>query len=89
MVSLLNKFEIVGFGELHDDLYSINLENDTAYNSMYVSVGLKQCVVNEDSFMLWHLRLRHISIERIKQLVNDEVLSTLDFADFGTCVRFH
>ncbi|KAL6315625.1 hypothetical protein AAG906_003728 [Vitis piasezkii] len=33
------------------------------------------------------LRLRHISIDRIKRFVNDdEVLSTLDFIDFETCV---
>ena len=29
----------------------------------------------------------HISIERMKKLVNDRVLSTLDFADFETCVN--
>ena len=38
--------------------------------------------------MLWHRRLGHISIERIKKLVNDGVLSTLDFADFETCVNY-
>ena len=31
--------------------------------------------------MLWHRRLGHISIERMKKLVNEGVLSTLDFAD--------
>jgi hypothetical protein len=31
--------------------------------------------------MLWHKRLDHISIKRIKRLVNDKVLSTLDFID--------
>lgn len=36
--------------------------------------------------MLCHRRLGHISIERIKQLVNKGVLSTLDFVDFETCV---
>ena len=37
--------------------------------------------------MLWHRRLGQISIERMKKLVNDGVLSTLDFADFETCVN--
>ena len=37
--------------------------------------------------MLWNWRLRHISIEIMKKLVNDGVLSTLDFADFETCVN--
>ena len=36
--------------------------------------------------MLWHKRLGHISIERIKRLINDGVLETLDFTNFGTCV---
>ena len=54
---------------------------------MHVTAGLKRCVMNEESSMLWHQRLGHISIERIKKLVNDGVLSTLDFADFETCVN--
>eukprot|EP00253_Pinus_taeda_P031110 PITA_31110 len=40
----------------------------------------------EDSSKLWHRRLGHISIERIKRLVNEGVLNTLDFTDFDTCV---
>ena len=32
------------------------------------------------------LKLGYISIERTKRLVNEWVLSTLDFADFETCV---
>ncbi|KAL0421271.1 UNVERIFIED_CONTAM: Copia protein [Sesamum latifolium] len=42
--------------------------------------------MNEDSSVLWHRRLGHISIERIKKLVNHGVLNTLDFTDFDTCV---
>lgn len=38
--------------------------------------------------MLWHQRLENISIERIKQLVNDGVLNTLDFIDFETFVNW-
>jgi len=43
-------------------------------------------LVNENSALLWHRRLGHISIKRIKRLVTDGVLKTLDFTDFGTCV---
>ena len=53
---------------------------------MHVNVGIKRSLINENSFMLWHRRLGHISIERIKRLVKDGVLKTLDFIDFGTCV---
>ena len=80
------KFDCVGNGILSDDLYRIFLQNDNTYNSLYVQTGMKRCVVNEDSFTLWHRRLGHISIDKIKRLVNDGVLSTLDFTDFETCV---
>ncbi|EOY21907.1 Uncharacterized protein TCM_014078 [Theobroma cacao] len=51
-----------------------------------IMLVLKQCVMNENSSILWHRRLRHISIERIKRLVNDGVLNTLDFTNFDACV---
>ncbi|KAK2420702.1 putative mitochondrial protein [Trifolium repens] len=76
----------VGNGILSDGLYRINLQNETIYSSMHVKTGIKRCNINENSSMLWHRRLGHISIERIKRLVKDGVLNTLDFADFETCV---
>ncbi|XP_020590476.1 uncharacterized protein LOC110031568 [Phalaenopsis equestris] len=78
--------KVIGYGTLIDGLYSIELQNDAAYNSMHITAGLKRCVVNEESSMLWHRRLGHISIKRIKRLVNEGVLSTLNFADFETCI---
>jgi len=69
--TLINKSRIIGSGALLDGLYYIELQNDVAYNSMHVTVGVKRCVVNEESSMLWHRRLGHISIERIKRLVNE------------------
>ena len=44
--------------------------------------------MNEDSSILWHRRLGHISIDTIKKLVNDRVLDTLDFIDFNTCINY-
>ena len=84
--SLFYKSNLVGNGTLSNGLFSINLQNDTTNNTMHVHIGTKRCVMNEDSSMLWHRRLGHISIQRIKRLVNDGVLSTLDFTDFHTCV---
>ena len=75
--SLSNKSQVIGYGTLSDGLFHIQLQNDFTYDSMQ----------NEESSMLWHRKLGHISIERIKKLVNDGVLSTLDFADFETCVN--
>ena len=80
------KSDCVGNGILSDDLYHIFLQNDITYNSLHVQIGIKRYVVNENSSTLWHQRLGHISIDRIKRLVNDGVLSTLDFTDFETCV---
>ena len=53
---------------------------------MHGNVGIKRGVINEKSSILWHKRLGHISIERIKILVNDGVLETLDFTNFDICV---
>jgi len=39
--TLTNKSKIVGFSELCDDLYSIKLQNNIAYNSMHVLTRLK------------------------------------------------
>lgn len=41
--------------------------------------------MNEKSSVLWHQRLCHISTKRIRRLVNDGVLITLDFTDFDIC----
>ena len=84
---LSNKSKVIGYGAFSDGLFHIQLHNDVTYNSMHVTAGLKRCVMNEESFMLWHRRLEHISIKRMKKLVNDGVLSTFDFADFETCVN--
>ena len=84
--SLFYKSDCVGNGTLSDGLYCINLQNNTTYDSMHVHTGTKRCVINEDSSKLWHRRLGHISIDRIKRLVNEGVLNTLNFTDFETCV---
>ncbi|XP_020266065.1 uncharacterized protein LOC109841513 [Asparagus officinalis] len=84
--SILRNSEVIGYSILSDGLYRLCLQNDIAYSSMHVSTRLKRCIMNEDSSILWHRRLGHISIERVKRLVKDGVLGTLDFTDFDTCV---
>ena len=85
-LNLFYRFDLVGNGTLSDDLFRINLQNNACYNAMHVHAGTKRCVMNEDSSVLWHQRLGHVSIDKIKRLVNDGVLSTLNFTDFETCV---
>ena len=43
--------------------------------------------VNENSSILWHKRLGHISRERMERLIKDEILTSLDFSDFTSCVE--
>ena len=73
---------------MSDGLYCLNVQNDTSLTAMHVHAGTKRCVVNEDSSMLWHRRLGHMSQERIKRLVDDGVLSTLDFTDYEICIDY-
>ena len=62
------------------------MQDNNAYNSLSLTAGIKQSVMNEESSLLWHRRLRHISIQIIKSLVNEGVLTSLDFTDFETCL---
>ena len=72
--SLSNKSKVIAYGALSDGIFHIQLHNDVTYNSMHVTTGLKRCVMNEESSISWHQRLGHISIERMKKLVNDGYL---------------
>ena len=78
----------IGGGTLVDSLFKIDIDPSFEYNylNMHFNVDIKQSLINENSSMLWHRRLAHFSIERIKRLVKDGVLKTHDFTDFGTCV---
>jgi hypothetical protein len=75
-------------GTLINVLYKINLDSTFKLNylSMHVDSIIKRSKMDENSFMFWYKRLDHIFIEIIKRLVNDIVLNTLNFIDFGTCV---
>ena len=43
--------------------------------------------MNENSSMLWHKRLGHISNQRIQRLVSERILDPLDFSDFQVCIE--
>jgi len=75
---------IVGSGILYDGLYMLNL-NDVSVNSV---IGHKRIRIDENSFMLWHRRLRHISRPRIERLIKEGILHDLDFSNFDTCVDY-
>jgi hypothetical protein len=77
----------IGSRILVNGLYKLNL--DPIYEQSLLimhDIGSKCNIIDESSSMLWHRRLGHISVERIKRLINDGVLKALNFSDFGTCV---
>ncbi|KAF7811711.1 Retrovirus-related Pol polyprotein from transposon TNT 1-94 [Senna tora] len=50
------------------------------------STSAKRSNIKEQSFLLWHKRLGHISRERVDRLIKDQVLPSLDYSDMGTCI---
>ena len=80
---------IVGDGILDNCLFKLYLNPSLNHSltTVHGNVDIKCGVINEKFSILWHKILGHISIERIKRLVNDEVLETLDFTDFHICVN--
>ena len=49
-------------------------------------IGVKR-KFSENSFSLWHKRLGHISVERLKILEKQSLLPSLDYTDVGTCIE--
>lgn len=50
--------------------------------------GIKRKHKQHVSSFLWHKRLGHISIQRLCELINQNILPTLDFSNFETCVDY-
>ncbi|KAF7808426.1 Retrovirus-related Pol polyprotein from transposon TNT 1-94 [Senna tora] len=48
--------------------------------------GHKRQRTDENSSMLWHRRLGHISRDRLERMVKQDILHNLDFSDFDSCV---
>ena len=50
------------------------------------NIDAKRCKVNNDSATyLWHCRLGHIGVKRMKKLHKDGLLKSLDYESFDTC----
>ena len=88
MVSLYLNSNVIGIGSLRDKLYKLNIKatngNETLHSSNY---GIKRKLINENSSMLWHKRLGHISNQRIQRLGSEGIFDTLDFLDFQACIE--
>ena len=78
-----------GSGTLKDGLYFLNLDvkfMESLFN-VECDVGSKRNVHDDSSAYLWHQRLGHISIERIKRLMKNEIFPQLDFGDWDICLN--
>ncbi|KAL0544331.1 hypothetical protein IC582_019444 [Cucumis melo] len=86
--SLFKQNIFIGSGILCDGLYKLKFDNVFAESllTLHHNVGTKRGQTNESSAYLWHKRLGHISKERIKRLIKNEILPDLNFTDLGICV---
>ena len=87
LFSLMRNSNVVASGNLIDNLYMVNTQPSVNETLHVNSRGTKRKLTNEDSSMLWHRRLGHISKQRIERLVSDGILGPLDLADFTVCVE--
>ena len=85
-ISLFHNSNFIGTGSLIDNLYMLDTVtfNNEILNSDAKGTKRK---LNENSAILWHKRLGHISKERIQRLVNDGILDPLDLTDFQVCIE--
>ena len=89
-VFLLYNSCLIGFDTLCGNLYSLNLYCKYLLSLLFYHVhyfSKKQNQVNENSSILKHKRLGHISKERFERLVKNEILTSLDFFNFNSHVE--
>ena len=85
--SLFLNSSLVATGLLIDNLSMLNTiasYNDTL---QITSRGTKQKLSRENSAMLRHKRLGHISKGRLERLVSHGILESLDYSDLNVCIE--
>ena len=74
---------LYGHAPLKSGLFLLNLDSSDTHIH---SVETKRCRVDNDSATyLWHCRLGHIGVKRMKKLHTDGLLESLDYESLGTC----
>jgi transposase InsO family protein len=64
-------------------LFLLDLDSSTSHIH---NIDAKRCKMNNDnSTYLWHCRLGHIGVKRMKKLHSDGLFQSLDFESFDTC----
>ena len=83
MVVLFMSNIFYGHAPLMSDLFLLNLDSSDTHIH---SVETKRYKFNNDSATyLWHCRLGHIGVKRMKKLHTDGILESLDYESLGTC----
>ena len=76
-------------GNIVDGLYILSPDKHALYNSKLDNnshvKSLKRKFPSTNDAYLWHLRLGHISPNRIQRLIKDGLLEPLDFDGFPIC----
>src|SRR4051812_33510456 len=72
-----------GHAPLMRGLFVLNLDSS---NTHIHNVEAKRCRVDNDrATYLWHCRLGHIGVKRMKKHHSDGLLESLDYESLGTC----
>ena len=79
---------MIGIGSLVDNLYKLDINVSYINESFHISkCGAKCKLIDENSSMLWHKRLGHISKQMIQRLVSEGILDSLNFSDLKICIE--
>jgi hypothetical protein len=72
-----------GHAPVVNGLFLLNLKSNETHIH---NIEAKRCKVDSDNpTYLWHCRLGHIVVKRMKKLHSDGLLESLDFESFDTC----
>ena len=72
-----------GHAPLKSGLFLLNLDSSDTHIH---NIEAKRCIVDNDSAIyLWHYRLGHIGVKRMKKLHKDGFLESLGYESFDAC----
>ena len=74
---------VYGHAPSKSGLFLLNIDSSDTHIH---NIEAKRCRVDNDSATyLWHCRLGHIGVKRMKKLHTDGILEPLDYESLGTC----
>jgi len=91
LVSLFVNNHVIGSGSIRDGLYYLTVvaPKDISVNSSACAsssfTGHKRALLSENSALLWHRRLGHISKKRVEGLVKSKILPSLNYSNLDSC----